>query len=219
MKYTYKILKRCHGLRFSATVDNEKVYGIVEAQKDYVALCHGPMTISHLGTFQKPCVFLCTKEEHVPFDIEIIPRDPETYVDWQIGDKASSPEGRTVRMAFRSNDLVVPVYEDSNKAGVIYTCQQLFNMGFRLVLTDIEKKLLKANSHECPKFTMRKGDPVLVRDSLSDVWMLEAFVTEVSDGARYLYKTTNGASESRYNHCIPYNEKTRHLLGTNKKYQ
>lgn len=221
MEYTYKLLKECHGLRFKATVDKEKVEGIIKATKDYVALCYGPMNMAHFTLFQKEFVYLCTKDDDIPFDIEIIPRDPETYSDWQIGDVGTTND-HPFRVSVRINDIVIVVYTDDDEdyiSGVPYACQELFNNGARLILTDIEKELLKEESKKVSKFTFKKGDPVLVRDTLTDVWMLEAFVEEVSDSTRYPYKTTNGASEAKYNHCIPYNEKTKHLLGTNKKYQ
>lgn len=214
MKYNLTNLKKCHGLRFTATVDKEKVDGIIKAHNEYIALCYGPMNIGHLGTFQKSIVFVCTRNEDIPSDIEIVPRDPNLYTDWQIGDKVSTLEGYTARIALRINDLVVPVFEKSNHSGAIRTCEELFNMGFRLILTDLEKKL----HNNVSEFKFKSGDVVLVRDHVRDVWQLAIFMEIVNDGRKYPFLTTNGACKNRYNYCIPYNKETEPLLGTKDIY-
>lgn len=92
--------------------------------------------------------------EHI-MDFEIIPRDPETYRDWQVGDVIYSldDEGNTVsgedemcRVIFRSGELVAIAENYSAEEADIngcYTCSQLFREGWRLVLTDIEQQIIE----------------------------------------------------------------------------
>lgn len=62
--------------------------------------------------------------------------------------------------------------------------------------------------------TLQPFDKVLVRDTVTDYW----------DGDFYLYTDNDSGSNypcscvsSNYKICIPYNEETKHLLGTNQE--
>lgn len=58
-------------------------------------------------------------------------------------------------------------------------------------------------------------DKVLVRDSDKEIWIPTLFGFFRQDGdEKYPYITMHGA----YNYCIPYNEETKHLLGTKEPY-
>lgn len=63
----------------------------------------------------------------------------------------------------------------------------------------------------------RKGEPVLVRDYGGD-WKIKAF-TKMQDGYCKYGATTDGLDECGYRQCIPYNERTMHLLGTTEDYK
>ena len=63
------------------------------------------------------------------------------------------------------------------------------------------------------KFNFKPFDKVLVRDCDS-TWGIEFFEREDVDDKDYPYACMN----SNYTKCIPYNEETKHLLGTNKPY-
>lgn len=59
-------------------------------------------------------------------------------------------------------------------------------------------------------------DKVLVRDSDKEIWIPTLFGFFRQDGdEKYPYITMHGA----YNYCIPYNEKTKHLLETKEPYE
>lgn len=59
-------------------------------------------------------------------------------------------------------------------------------------------------------------DKVLVRDYDDQIWVPTFFGVFCQDeGERYPYDTTHGV----YRCCIPYNEKTKHLLGTTEPYE
>ena len=66
-----------------------------------------------------------------------------------------------------------------------------------------------------PKFdpkALQPFDKVLVRDTRVRQWKC-GFYSHKSDETIYRYKTTSNA----YICCIPYNEETKHLLGTTKE--
>ena len=64
------------------------------------------------------------------------------------------------------------------------------------------------------KFNFKPFDKVLVRDDDGDTWEIEFFGREDKDVGSYPYVCKN----CDYVECIPYNEETKHLLGTNKPY-
>ena len=78
-------------------------------------------------------------------DFEIIPRDPETYKDWQVGDKiAACTDDKGGEVIFRSGKLVICKDKNDGRAAGPYTCEELFeDEDFRLVLTDIEKQIIE----------------------------------------------------------------------------
>lgn len=83
-------------------------------------------------------------EDHI-IDLEIIPRDPETYRDWQVGDKVKRIVDELIaneEVIFRSGELVV-CKTDNGTASRNYLCDELFYDGYRLVLTDIEKRIIE----------------------------------------------------------------------------
>lgn len=96
-------------------------------------------------------------------DFEIIPRDPETYRDWQVGDKVLNYNIRLAKDAakeviFRSGEVVMCKTMQNSIAGV-YTCDELYQAGYRLVLTDIEQQIIG----EKKKYEPQDGDVCFVR--------------------------------------------------------
>ena len=81
---------------------------------------------------------------------EIVPRDPETYKDWQVGDKVCEDEHRNAcyEVIFRSGELVV--FKDwNNWASNPMTISEAFTrFGMRLVLTDIEQQIIRKKKYE-----------------------------------------------------------------------
>lgn len=63
----------------------------------------------------------------------------------------------------------------------------------------------------------KRGEPVLIRDYGGD-WKIKAF-TKMQDGYCKYGATTDGLDECGYRQCIPYNERTMHLLGTSEDYK
>lgn len=82
--------------------------------------------------------------------------------------------------------------------------------------SEIRKKIQKiVDKKDESSPTLQPFDKVLVRDHDNQMWMptLFGFFCKNKGGA-FPYETAHGA----YNYCIPYNEKTKHLLGTKDPY-
>ena len=80
-----------------------------------------------------------------------------------------------------------------------------------------EKKVVEGIPKPCE---FKKGEPVLVRSDYGRDWMLVAYVELSSnpDAVFGKYGVTDGRSTIFYRFCLPYNEKTMHLLGTTNDY-
>ena len=226
-------MTKCSKCRFRAKVDGKEVEGRIAVESDYLRFLYSQgdeICYSILMSYYR-------KHGVGDFfqDFEIVPRAPETYQDWQVGDIACEEEHRNARyeVIFRSGELVF--FKDwNNYATNPFTCSEAFRrFGFRLVLTDIERQIIeereraklragksevkseiKSNVHH----ELKKGEPVLVRDSLEGKWFLYAFVEHNRSG-RHPFRANAGGGEVGFNHCIPYNERTMHLLGTTEDYR
>lgn len=67
-----------------------------------------------------------------------------------------------------------------------------------------------------PKFdpkTLQPFDKVLIRDTYRDNWNCDFFSHELDENTVYKYVTIKYG----YKHCIPYNEDTKHLVGTTEE--
>lgn len=143
MEYNYELLRKCHGLRFRATIDNKPQEGVIKVTSEGVILCYGQEDPGYLATFGRRDTLSFSKQTFsiLPGDFEIVPRDPETYKDWQVGDEICGCSANN-EIIFRCGELVVFKYSN-DKAGNIYTCSELFKRGYRLVLTDIEQQIIR----------------------------------------------------------------------------
>lgn len=61
--------------------------------------------------------------------------------------------------------------------------------------------------------TLKPFDRVLVKDSHNDIWYCKFFSHIMNVPKLYNYATTAGF----YKYCIPYNDDTKHLVGTNEE--
>lgn len=149
-------------------------------------------------------------EEH---DLEIVPRDPETYKDWKVGDRVRCMSGAEVVYDFAAK-LGEVVFLSKNHSQVFTLTINILVRDFKLILTDYEKELIHAQElEEKKKCPFKEGDKVLVRDS-DTTWRFDVFV-KYDKNATYPYEC-NG---SEYELCIPLNEHTWKLLGTMDKYK
>lgn len=144
MKYNYEFLRKCHGLRFKAEIYKTQVEGIVAVEDDAVYLCYEKEVLGNPEHFHRRKNVLLEEGYNPTFisDLEIVPRDPETYTDWQVGDKIIRDE-KVMIVIFRCGEVVLFKYSDNRCCVCPYTCKELYDGGYRLVLTDVEKEILE----------------------------------------------------------------------------
>ena len=310
-------MTKCVNCRFRAKVDGKEKTGRIQITGNCVKFWfdyHDELNDIVCRTIHIPVYLECGLGEHIT-DFEIVPRDPETYRDWQVGDKVNDPHEKwrleaNKEVIFRSGELVICKNEDGDISGG-YTCSQLFRLGWRLVLTDIEKQIIaerkkaewkpedgdicytenkdgyctpfiyrhegqnrtafyvafdkwgnvlayhgyaisnenikmlrpatdeekqrlfdamakigkrwnaeKKVVEDIPKpYEFKKGEPVLVRNYSNSKWRLSAFLRKSGSGDVAVSATLSERDCFTFNQCIPYNEKTMHLLGTYEDYK
>lgn len=147
----------------------------------------------------------------VELGLEIIPRDPETYKDWKVGDKVVNiKHGDVYTIAALVGNAAILTMDAGDYTAL--TTTDALTKYHKLVLTDYEQELLNAKGQDvCP---FRKGDRVLVRDENEDAWHFEIF-DSYEGSNKYPYDCKYDC----FMRCIPYNEKTWQLLGTTDEYK
>lgn len=144
--------------------------------------------------------------------LEIIPRDPETYQDWKVGDRFLK-DGSVFEIRVEDNGFFFAITDGGFLTG---RTDKLFSgSGARLVLTDYEKELIHAQEPKkkkaCP---FKNGDRVLVRDNDDAPWQHDIFYF-YEEGSSHPYCCKTGQCQQ----CIPLNEHTWQLLGTTDEYK
>ena len=143
-------------------------------------------------------------------ELEIFPRDPETYKDWKVGDEVIDNAEDAICIIIARLGEVVFIKNPYEKIKTITSAW--VDANYKLILTDYEQELLKAQEKkQCP---FRKGDRVLVRDNNEETWRFDTF-DSYEGGNEFPYDCECDC----YRQCIPYNEKTWKLLGTTDEYK
>lgn len=144
-------------------------------------------------------------------ELSIVPRNPETYTDWKVGDKVISKTGNKINTINAMLGNAIVLVRDAEFPITILTSVDDLTRYNKLILTDYEQELIHAQEKkECP---FKEGDKVLVRDSDSS-WKFDIF-QYYEENACYSYKCLG----SEYEQCIPLNEHTWKLLGTTDEYK
>lgn len=106
-----------------------------------------------------------------------------------------------------------------------FTCKRCFDKGGRifayysgecLLFPSRDQRDWSKFKPKKPKFdpeTLQPYDKVLVRDINSEKWKIQLFSHIIKDCFPYEYHCIG----SCYNFCIPYNDDTKHLVGTANK--
>ena len=143
-------------------------------------------------------------------ELSIVPRDPETYTDWKVGDRVRCMSGAELVYDIAAK-LGEVVFLSKNHSQVITLPINILVRDFKLILTDYEQELIHAQEKkECP---FKEGDKVLVRDSDTS-WKFDVF-QNYEENACYSYECLG----SEYEQCIPLNEHTWKLLGKKDEYK
>lgn len=148
-------------------------------------------------------------------ELQIVPRDPETYTDWKVGDRFVHKEpGTAYEIITMSGDVAFIRAEFDERIKLVSATSDLLPNYYQLILTDYEQELLAAQEKEkCP---FREGDKVLVRDYDSSEWRFAIFES-YNKNSKEPYKMKS--STLSYRQCIPLNEHTWKLLGTTDEYK
>lgn len=219
MKYDFS---KCNNLQFKA-----KVQGI--EKKGYLKVLHGEnvyifftdskkvfdaslqLEYTLCKSFTNIMDFNLWAENH---ELEIIPRDPETYNDWKVGDKVIHNKNNQVFTILAVLGEAIILSKDSELSITALATADAITKYNKLILTDYEKELIHAQElekkKECP---FKEGDKVLARDSDTS-WRFDVFGYYEED-SRYPYVCKG----SEYKQCIPLNEHTWKLLGTTDEYK
>ena len=147
--------------------------------------------------------------------LSIVPRDPETYKDWKVGDKVIRNTGNKINTINAMLGKAIVLVLDGEASITLITTDDDLTKYNKLILTDYEKELIHAQEleekkKECP---FKEGDRVLARNS-DTVWWFDV-MHDYKGNAIYPYECITGA----YEQCIPLNEHTWKLLGTMDKYK
>ena len=214
---------RCNNLQFKA-----KVQGI--EKKGYLKVLHGENVYRFFTDSEKAFdaslqveYALCESFTNIMdfnlwaenHELEIIPRDPETYTDWKVGDKVIHNINNQVFTILAVLGEAIILSKDSELSITALAAADVITKYNKLVLTDYEKELIHAQElekkkKECP---FNYGDKVLVRDSDTS-WRFEVFDC-YKEGKTYPYE----CAVDSYGQCIPLNEHTWKLLGTTDEYK
>ena len=145
-------LTQCNNCRYKAKVDGVDDYGRICVEDGGLAFLRSDRE-GYIASWHCDVREIMGISERKVVDFEIVPRDPETYKDWQVGDIIGclDEEGdmdiipeHLCRVIFRSGELVAIAdnCEDADINGV-YTCSQIYREGWRLIFTDIEKQIIE----------------------------------------------------------------------------
>ena len=198
-------LTKCNNLRYKAKIDGNEDYGriCVENADTGLAFLRSDREDGYIAAWHcdEPGVEGCSGRKVT--DFELVPRDPETYRDWQVGDVIYSfdDEGNTVsgedemcRVIFRSGELVAIAENYSAEEADIngcYTCSQLFREGWRLVLTDIEQKIIEGKK----KYEPQDGDVCFVRTDTGNCFI---FIKKDSEVEEEIYSHASFDTNNRF---------------------
>ena len=145
-------------------------------------------------------------------ELEIIPRDPETYKDWKVGDEVIDKAEDAICIIIARLGEVVFIKNPYEKIKTITSAW--VDANYKLILTDYEQEILKAQGEKKTECPFQKGDRILVRDDNEETWRFEIF-DNYEGGNEFPYE----CEFECYHQCIPYNEKTWQLLGTTDEYK
>ena len=215
MKYDSK---KCNNLNFKLA---SGLSGFIKSAPNgdvylYLNLCNWePITMTMMPVFWKTVKAEAFDAFVEDSGLSIVPRDPETYKYWKVGDKVISNTGNKINTINAMLGKAIVLVRDAEVPITILTTDDDLTKYNKLILTDYEKELIHAQELEekkkkCP---FKEGDKVLVRDSDTS-WKFDIF-QNYEENACYSYECLG----SEYEQCIPLNEHTWQLLGTTDEYK
>ena len=137
-------------------------------------------------------------------DLEIVPRNSETYNQFKEGDTIDD-DGDIGKVIFATPNIIAICWDDS---GLIDWYKQ--GSDFVVVITDYEKTLLSLVDS-----LFKPGDKVIGRDTDNDnTWDFGIFEEMSECDGKPIYM----CRFKEFTECVPFNEETCKLLGTTNDY-
>lgn len=215
MKYDSK---KCNNLNFKLA---SGVSGFIKSAPNgdvylYQNFCNwDPSTMTMMPVFWKTVraeAFDCFVEDS---ELLIVPRDPETYKDWKVGDKVISNTGNKINTINAMLGKAIVLVRDAEVPITILTSADDLTKYNKLLLTDYEQELIRAEQEKKKECPFKEGDRVLARDEEDTSWEFDEFVSYDGESLYPYDCIKNGP----YKQCIPLNEHTWQLLGTMDEYK
>ena len=166
-------LTKCNNLRYRAKVDGNNDYGriCVENADTGLAFLRSDLENGYIATWHYDVSVIDGCCGRIVTDFDLVPRDPDTYQDWQVGDKVCDKANRGMyhEVISRSGELVI--FKDwNNWASCPMTCSEAFTrFRFRLVLTDIEQRIIE--DRKKAEWTPQDGDICYVKGAHGVEWV------------------------------------------------
>ena len=131
------------------------------------------------------------------------------HIDWSLAYGVCSDKWRLEEDILWAYSTIRPATEDEK--------QQLFDaLAKEGKRWNAEKKVVE----DIPKpYEFKKGEPVLVRKYGDEVWKLAAFSERHGDPIDSYEVRNERGTHYCFRYCIPYNERTMHLLGSTEDYK
>lgn len=138
--------------------------------------------------------------------------------------------GESVAICRRFYKHTLSFYVSLNEMfGLLFADEVKSSEEYRFATEEEKKQLFSALEKECkawdaekkqiinltPKVEMKPFDKVLVRDAVDEVWNIDLFGCIRNEFPKFLYSCMHGV----WKFCIPYNENTKHLLGTTDEWE
>lgn len=145
-----KNLLHCNGRFFSAKIQDDKVTGRIRVENERVYLCqdkkNGASCEDKLGYKYSWIVDDGSEEKLASNNVScfkltlLTAEEIEKYKDWKVRDKIRMDDDKIFEVIFQSGELVVLKDVETGKASANYTCDELYNMGYRFFQPEMEEK-------------------------------------------------------------------------------
>lgn len=172
--------------------------------------------------------YIKTIEEHLDGKLNLETLEIEKQLEFKDGDIVVYGKSAAICRKFYKHTLCF--YVSLNEmVGLLFDDEVESSEEYRFATEEEKKQLFSALEKECkawdaekkqiinltPKVEMKPFDKVLVRDAVDEVWNIDLFGCIRNEFPKFLYSCMHGV----WKFCIPYNENTKHLLGTTDEWE
>lgn len=213
IKYDFS---RCNNLSFNIKKEGQIIEGYLKVKEDEVYMHYkGENSYNAELQINVPDYVVSSIADFIEtaqrFNLNIMPRNPETYDDWKVEDviKYKNDEDEILTIIAKLGEVIFA----KDTQNYVYTLSAKYvTENYELVLTDYEQELLKILKDE-PVCPFKTGDKILGREK-NNFWKFDHF--SYYDGN---FDCPYVCYLSNYDQCIPLNEHTWKLLGTTDEYK